>query len=578
MIRLGITIGHDASLAVADKDGKILFAAAEERFSRIKNHFGAPFRALDYMRKELAPTAQEIREAMLYVGGFFSGPDGKLLLYVLLNDEYQGKFDPFNQNYPPGFLGAIRKSREFNDFDPLLILSRRFGVSPANIRFIDHHDSHAASAFFASDFESALVLTLDGRGDNDSGTVSLMYRNGVKKELRRFDFIHSLGHLYSEVTKQYGFKESKHEGKITGLAAYFSGEHTVGIFDDLLKFRRGQLKFGIKYLIDPRLLGSISIKPRINARRAFELAVNRAEYLCYEHPQLASEIQRFLEVKVKEILKWYMPKEFESKIVVAGGVFANVTLNARIREVFPNADLYVFPNMGDGGLAVGAIWEGMRLANSPIVSLAEMQSMYLGNDLEQNSKVTRSPISPESLANHLLEDRIVGILFGKMEFGPRALCHRSILASPKDLEMTTVLNQRLSRTDFMPFAPVVRDVDFHKVFDFDYRDCEQIPRNFYFMTETINVRNFWKAKVPAVVHIDGTARPQVLTFKDNPLLYKAMTILAEEHELPLLINTSFNTHEEPIVQSEADAITALIKGRVDLLVSNNQLLEPKLSD
>ena len=227
--------------------------------------------------------------------------------------------------------------------------------------------------------------------------------------------------------------------------------------------------------------------------------------------------------------------------------------------------------MGDGGLSVGSIWEYMRI-NRINITKDCMHDMYLGGSLSQSTSIVkRFQVTPERLAKSILEERVVGVVFGEMEFGPRALCHRSIIASPRRKNINITLNLRLNRTEFMPFAPVVRDVDFKKVFEVggkhhvDKADVDL--KNFNFMTETCLVRNYWVNKLPAIVHEDETARPQVLKREDNPLIYDTLGILAEEHEIPVLINTSFNAHEEPIILDEDQAINELKNGRIDLLIS-----------
>jgi carbamoyltransferase len=196
--------------------------------------------------------------------------------------------------------------------------------------------------------------------------------------------------------------------------------------------------------------------------------------------------------------------------------------------------------------------------------------MYLGTDIDVTPKNwARIEKTPKMLAQEILDGKIIGIMFGRMEFGPRALCHRTIVASPTNSSINHSLNLRLSRTEFMPFAPVVRDVDFDKVFC-DSNQKSIINRtNYNFMTETCFVRNEYRNKIQAVVHKDGTARPQILRRNDNEFLYETMSILSKDHDLPAIINTSFNAHEEPIIENVHQAKQALDIKRIDKLYVNN---------
>jgi len=572
-MHIGITLGHDSSIAVCDSTGKVIWAASEERFSRLKGHLGAPFLAFSAMKSELGLSQEDLNSSYFWVGGEFDSPDESWILFLLLNHECQVNLDIFNLGMPPGLLTKILTSDKFKGFSAKSAISKAFGANVNRIVFINHHDAHAASAFWPSEQEDSLVVTLDGSGDGESGTVSIMNRTGKKLVTSRIPEYLSLGHLYSEVTKRYGFKESRHEGKITGLAGSFPREQIRGLFDDLLKCKHGTLRLKSRYLYDPRLRDRLEIWKRPNHRKAFHLAVARAESATQNFAELAAEAQVFLEKIVVGLVGHYKKTTGLENISLAGGVFSNVSLNARIREMLSPEQLYVFPNMGDGGLSVGAIWEGMRLSRIPI-NPRVVDDIYLGDNLveSQSPGLKRRPIEPKTLADLVVDEKIVGLVTGRMEFGPRALCHRSIIANPSKQSINAVLNARLRRTEFMPFAPVVRDVDFEKVFEGSLPDS-RLPSNFSFMTETIKVRSYWADKIPGVIHVDATARPQLLRRIDNQLLYDALGILASKFNLPVAINTSFNTHEEPIIRTEDEAILELTRGKIDVLISNESILE-----
>jgi carbamoyltransferase len=563
---IGLTIGHDASVSISNSEGQILFAAAEERFSRIKGHIGAPYKALEAGVNHLNLEPKELSKIPHVVAGAINLPGLEWFYFLLLNKSYQAKYDIFNHPLPPGLLQKLSAEMKLRNGPTetkfKTLLEQNLGYNIDKLISINHHDAHAACAFWASNFKNSLVLTLDGSGDGESGTLRELKNSGEQKILKRIPDKYSLGHLYSEVTKRYGFKESRHEGKITGLAAFSTAARDLIEFENVFK-SKFHCGFSPKYLYDFRFRNPKNPKS-FDSRLAMRRAVERSEKKCLEFPDLARSIQNYLEKSVLELIS-----EFNSgkhlRISLAGGVFSNVLLNGSIREEFPNNEFYVFPNMGDGGLSTGAIWEYLRLNGRPPALNVE-HTMYLGTDLDL---IPQSWISiertPKILAQDILNQKVIGIVSGRMEFGPRALGHRSIIASPTDSSINHDLNLRLNRTEFMPFAPIVRDVDFDKVFC----DSQEKPlinlTNYSFMTETCYVRQEFRNRIQAVVHKDGTARPQLLRRNDNQFLYETMSVLSQNHNLPAIINTSFNAHEEPIIENISQAKHALENNRIDKL-------------
>lgn len=576
---IGLTIGHDASVAFCDEDGTVLFAAAEERYSRLKNHLGAPYQAIAHGIALLNVDADALSKAQVFVAGDSSlSPSSDWLYCLYLERDLQTNLDIFNSPLPPGLLKDL-KARYRESRVPIRdyfchTLSEGTGLNLKNIKFVNHHDAHAASAFWCTNASESLVVTLDGSGDGECATVSVRDRSGMTQELIRVRDTYSVGHLYSEVTKRYGFKESRHEGKVTGLAAFGRPTPAVETLANVFTFTKGHPRFKRRYRWDPRLWRSINPMAGFNQRAAFTLAVNRAEAQTGSHPDLALAAQVAIERFVLNLVRPFADTRPKTAIAVAGGVFANVRLNGLIASTFPDREFFVYPNMGDGGLAIGAVWEGMRIAGHIPRPLAT-DKMYLGTPVTRSRRadVYRTPFSPTEFAESIIESRVVGVLCGRMEFGPRALCHRSIICDPRDVNINRELNKRLSRTEFMPFAPVVRDVDAMTVFEIHSDRLRNLTTsNFTYMTETCQVRDAWKDVVPAIVHVDGTARPQVLTEVDNPLLYETLGVLRDKYKLPVVINTSFNAHEEPIVENEDQALHELERGRIDILISGQDRL------
>jgi carbamoyltransferase len=236
---IGLTIGHDASVSIADSEGNILFAAGEERFSRVKGHMGAPYKALEAGVNYLNLDRKELSNIPHIVAGAINSSSIEWFYYLLLSKSYQAKFDIFNSSLPPGLLQEINNKMKMmsgsseEKFKALLEQNLEYKIN--NLISINHHDAHAACAFWASNFKESLVLTLDGSGDGESGTLRMLKSSGEQKILERIPDKYSLGHLYSEVTKRYGFKESRHEGKITGLAAFSTTDPNLIKFDNLFK-------------------------------------------------------------------------------------------------------------------------------------------------------------------------------------------------------------------------------------------------------------------------------------------------------------------------------------------------------
>jgi carbamoyltransferase len=579
VVFIGLTIGHDASAAFCDEDGTVLFAAAEERYSRLKNHLGTPYQAIVHGIAFLKVDAAALSKAQVFVAGDSSlSPSSDWLYCLYLEKDLQTNLDIFNSPLPPGLLKDL-KARYRESRMPIRdyfchTLSEETGLNLKNIKFVNHHDAHAASAFWSTTAKEKLVVTMDGSGDGDCATASVRNKTGKVQELIRVRDTYSVGHLYSEVTKRYGFKESRHEGKVTGLAGFGKPTAAAETLTNVFTFREGRPRFRRRYRLDPRLWRSINPMAGFNQRAAFTLAVNRAEAQTEAYSDLALAAQMAIEKFALDLLRPLVRAEPKVPVAVAGGVFANVRLNGLIASNFSDRDFFVYPNMGDGGLAVGAVWEGMRISGR-IPKPLTTDKMYLGTPVtrSQRADVHLTPFSPPEFAKSIIESKVVGILQGRMEFGPRALCHRSIIADPRDPQTNTFLNKRLSRTEFMPFAPVVRDVDAKTVFDINSdRLGDLTTSNFSYMTETCHVRDAWKNIVPAIVHVDGTARPQVLTEADNPLLYETLGVLKDKYNLPVVINTSFNAHEEPIIENEDQALHELERGRIDILISGEDRL------
>jgi len=420
------------------------------------------------------------------------------------------------------------------------------------LRRYDHHSAHAAAAFFASGFDRALIVTLDGYGSGLAGSVSIGEGNRLRR-IHRLEYPYSLGTFYESVTSSLGFKPGRHEGKIVGLAAY--GDPKILL--DIVLSRFHQQPGNFKILESNNIYFS--------------------RYLSTLFPKIdvAAAYQRALEVVAADYIRDHVEKTGIDTIVLAGGVVANVKMNQRIFEISGVNRIFIYPNMGDGGCGTGAAF----LASRDFMNKgAAYPTVYFGPDYPDRIIVDEleaaglsfkriDPIEP-TIAKLIHGGKVVGRFNGRMEYGPRALGNRSILYRATEPEVNQWLNQRLGRTEFMPFAPATLFEERNRC----YHNLDGAELAAQFMTITFDCTEFMKRTCPAAVHVDGTARPQLICQDTNPSFHR---VVHEYHQLsgiPSVINTSFNMHEEPIVNSPGDAIRAFLQGNLDYLAIGNFLV------
>jgi carbamoyltransferase len=438
----------------------------------------------------------------------------------------------------------------------------------ARVYFYNHHEAHALPALFYSPWDEALLVTADGGGDTvhyshrhlADGVLTTIY--GGEERILIPAEEDSLGKMYGAATKALGFQRSRHEGKVTGLAAMGHPLRAAELMQNFSVDEAG------------RVHSNLRSERELNARmRELLRGLCREDY--------AASAQNVLEdvmlTSVERLLSRYPARN----LGLSGGVFANVTLNRKLAEKLPLDEVFIFPAMGDDGLAVGGAlaWLLKRDGLKTWLHRREpLQDLYFGRDydheidrvLTASRGVRRLPTSPADGAAELLTHGQIGAVYThRMEFGPRALGARSILANPSRRETHDLLNKRLERSDFMPFAPVVAEEKARKVFDIssvNARACR-------YMTITCNVRSGWRARIPAVVHVDHSARPQTITRPINPLYYDILASFERANDLPVLVNTSFNVHEEPIVNTPEECMHALVDGRIDFVATDRALYE-----
>jgi carbamoyltransferase len=410
------------------------------------------------------------------------------------------------------------------------------------LRRFEHHLSHAAGAYLYSGFDRALVVTLDGYGSGLSGSISLG-EGGSLKRLHNLRFPHSLGSFYETVTTSLGFHPDRHAGKIVGLAAYGDPD----VLSEVLLSRVRQQD------------GDLEIDGNLNVFLSRHLASH------FPMVDVAAAYQHVLEITAAGIVQHWIEETGCDALVLSGGVTANVKMNQRLHEIDGVNRIFVDPDMGDGGCAAGL---GLFLSLDGRTG-EPLRDVYHGpeyTDAELRAELEREGLTFEEPANlagevarRIHEGEVVGRFAGRMEYGPRALGNRSILYHGRDPDVNAWLNARLGRTEFMPFAPVTMAEAAGRC----YHGLAGAEHAAQFMTVTFDCTDEMKRGCPAAVHVDGTARPQIVHRDVNPGYYDILKAYEALSGIPSLINTSFNMHEEPIVCTPRDAVRAFLDGRLD---------------
>jgi carbamoyltransferase len=573
MLVLGLIDSKPSSAAVLD-GGRILSAVAEERLCRIKLASGVPRQAIE-VALQLAGVGPADVEAIA-VGqeactwepdpipwsGWFRDQEQ---LKTFRFDNLSASLAPLLGRYPWAWKAhhALKRLRSRERLARLPGLLRDAYDLRAPIAFYDHHFCHATSAYLTSGFDEALVVTLDGGGDGRSGSAYIG-RGGVLKKLASVDSFNSLGNFYSYITNLCGFEAEKHEGKITGLAAYAEPAYA----DILRSFIGLEADAKIRYRV-PMYYHSALRRLRERLPGDFDRA------------QLAASVQLVFEEIATAFVKHWSRKTGLSNIALAGGCFGNVKLNQHIHEIPGVEQVFVHPAMDDGGLAVGAAFAHLHESGHTVspARYGRLPHVYLGpafDEKRMSEAIRRAGLTPhpepathEAIARLLSEGYVVARFTGRMEYGPRALGHRSILYQTMDPTVNDWLNRRLVRTEFMPFGPTTLAEHAGQC----YENLEGAEDSARFMTITFTCTTAMRRQSPGVVHVDGTARPQVVDAATAPDLYGILQAYHDRTRIPSLINTSFNLHEEPIVCSPEDAIRAFELGRIDYLAMGGFLLE-----
>jgi carbamoyltransferase len=568
MFTLGINAVYHDSSACLVKDGEIIAAAEEERFTHVKHGkrpvpfstYELPYHAIDYCLREAGINLTDLDHVAYSY-------DPYLLLGRYSNDavitlplEPSAHPTEWESPWEPLFLSYIVNApRQLTDGTPHHLRRRFEGArhdGPYRWHFVEHHLAHEASAFLAAPFDETAVLTMDGRGEQATTTYGY-YGGGEFHRIGQVDLPHSLGLLYESITRYLGFKHSSDEYKVMALASFGTPRYARE-FARILHWQ-GDGCYQVTAANLTELFG-----PARAPGAPFES----------RHCDVASSLQAALEETVLEMSDWLHRATGSEDLCMAGGVALNCVMNAKLRDHGPFKQVWVQPAAGDAGTALGAaLWIDFSERGGTHPAL--MEHAYLGpgfsaEEIEaflHGSKVPYRRLGniAREAADLLTEDKVLGWFQGRMEFGPRALGARSILASPINAAMQARLNAIKDREDFRPVAPVVLE--------------EEVGRWFVnggvspYMLFVFDVVPEKAAHIPAVRHVDGTARIQTVNRTQNPLYYDVIRAFAARTGVPVLINTSFNTRGEPIVCTPRDALECFWTSPLDALVIGPFLIE-----
>ena len=594
---LGISAFYHDSAAALIVNGKIVAAAQEERFSRKKHDARYPYNAIKYVLDEAGINLNQVNHIV-----FFEKPFLKFerLLETYLAFAPSG-FGSFCMSMPIWLREKLFQKKFL--FEKLKLNDKNFD-DIGKIYFSEHHYSHAASAFFPSPFKDAIVLTLDGVGEWATTTVAEGSGNKLNL-LKEIHFPHSIGLLYSAFTYYTGFKINSGEYKVMGLAPYGEPKYKDVIMRELIDLKNdGSFKLNMKYF--NYATGLTMTNQKFSNLFKNPVRDPKKDLLTQFHMDIAASIQSVTEEIILKLTK-SISKEFDSRnLCLAGGVALNCVANGKIlkEKIFDN--LWIQPAAGDAGGALGAalaFWF-KELNNPREVNLKDaMMGSYIGPSfseelIEKKLKLLNAnfqKLSEENLINvvakELNNEKTVGWFQGRMEFGPRALGSRSIIADPRSDKMQKELNLKIKfRESFRPFAPSVLREDLKDWFEIDYdspymllvsnvKKDVQIPMSEkskkLFGIEKLNIK---RSSIPAVTHVDYSSRIQTVHQDTNPKYHKLLSQFKINTGCPILVNTSFNVRGEPIVCTIEDAFRCFMGTNLDILVCENFILYKEKQD
>ncbi|WP_020592895.1 carbamoyltransferase family protein [Kiloniella laminariae] len=593
MLILGISAFYHDSAACLVRDGTIVAAAQEERFTRVKHDASFPQNAIKYCLQEANISSEDLD-------------------YVSFYEQSNLKMDRLLKTYlmhAPAGLGSFARAMPLWIREKLWLnkLIRKELGFKGPIISPKHHESHAAGAFYPSPFDKAAFLTMDGVGE--WATLSYGVAKGNKLKIQQeIRFPHSLGLLYSAFTYYCGFKVNSGEYKLMGLAPYGKPRYVETILDNLLDLKNdGSFRLDMSYFnycVDFTMTTEKFHKLFDRAPRPPESEITQLDM------DLASSIQKVTEEIILQIGSHIYKETREENLCLSGGVALNCVANGRLYREGPFKRLWIQPASGDAGSALGAaLWTWYNHLGNPrqsTVKLDRQSNSYLGPEYDtgqikaflESRELPAVFIEDETercstIAALIAEGNVIGRFDGRMEFGPRALGSRSILGDPRSETMQSVMNLKIKyRESFRPFAPMVRFEDVREWFDVDgqHNTKEDFSSPYMLMVGHVkkdkcilqnsscdeydlNRVNEVRSKIPAVTHVDSSARLQTVHKESNPGLHALISEFKEKTGCPVLINTSFNVRGEPIVESPEDAYRCFMRTEMDALVLGPYLLK-----
>jgi carbamoyltransferase len=590
MYILGISALYHDSAAALLRDGQLIAAAQEERYSRIKFDQRFPRQAIEFCLRQAGITARDLDYVV-----FYEKPLKKFERILLSHlDTFPRSWRVFREAMIAWFSDRLwLKSEILSNLD----------VAPERVLFVDHHLCHAASAMFCSPFREAAVVTVDGVGEwttTSIGHAAAGWEDGAPSQItlsEELRFPHSLGLLYSAFTAWLGFRVNSGEYKVMGMAPYGQPRYMDKLEKVVRTFPDGSFQlnmdyFSYHYSLDQSynrrfvdLFGparqpespffTASTGDDISGR---EQAAQQNQY----YADVAASIQLLTEEILLKVVNHAHQQTGSKNLVMAGGVALNSVANGRIMRETPFEQVYIQPNAGDAGGALGAaLYAWHVLLGKP--RTFTMEHAYYGEAYDEAA--IRQAIAErgyrfqrfepggelaERLAQALVDQKVISLFQGRFEWGPRALGNRSILADPRRAEMKDVVNSKIKfRELFRPFAPVVNEEDAGGYFDLQ-KAQGQYPQRFMLMVSPVHRAR--QAEIPAVCHM-GTGRLQTVRREWNPLYYDIIKQFGQATGVPVLMNTSFNLRAEPIVTTPANALNTFSKSDIDLLVMENYLVQ-----
>ena len=587
---LGISAFYHDSAAALIIDGKIIAAAQEERFSRKKHDYRYPYNAVQYVLSEAKLKLSQINHIVFYEKPFLKF---ERLLETYLAFAPSG-FKSFSLSMPIWLREKLFQKKYL--FDHLKDHDDNFNDID-KINFSEHHYSHAASAFYPSPFEEAIILTLDGVGEWATTTVSIGKKNEIKM-IKEINFPHSLGLIYSAFTYYTGFKVNSGEYKVMGLAPYGEPKYKDIIVNNLIDIKDdGSFRLDMSYF--NYATGLTMTNKKFSNLFSQPVRDPKKNPLTQFHMDIAASIQAVTEEIVLKISQSIASEYKIKNLCLAGGVALNCVANGKIlkNKIFDN--IWIQPAAGDAGGSLGAAlayWH-KELGQPRDIFKDQMKGSYLGPSfneeeietelklLKANYKKINSENLIEIIANELSKEKTIGWFQGKMEFGPRALGGRSIIADPRSEKMQKELNLKVKfRESFRPFAPSILIEDVSDWFDLknespymllvaDVKKELQIQMSkedqTLFGIDKLNIK---RSSIPAVTHVDYSARIQTVHKETNPRYHNLLKKFKEITGCPVLVNTSFNVRGEPIVCSIKDAFNCFMGTNLDILVCENFIL------